>query len=66
MVEPLGLGTATARDAADRILETAGVATVPGSAFYADGGGESLVRLSFAKTDADLEEACRRLRNAFG
>jgi aminotransferase len=65
MVEPRGVAGDTARQLADGILDRAGVATVPGSAFFADGGGEGLVRMSFAKTDADLEEACRRLRGAF-
>lgn len=64
MAEPRGM-TGTARERADRILREARVATVPGSAFYRDGGGETLVRFSFAKTDADLEEACRRLEAAF-
>ena len=38
------------------------MATVAGSAFYHGSGGENLVRFCFAKTDAELEEACRRLR----
>jgi aminotransferase len=38
------------------------VATVAGSAFYHGSGGENLVRFCFAKTDAELEEACRRLK----
>jgi aminotransferase len=42
-------------------LQETGVASVAGSAFY-HGGGESLIRFCFAKNDADLEEACRRLR----
>jgi aminotransferase len=65
MAEPRGLGTATAREASDLILRRARVATVPGSAFYGDGGGEHLVRFCFAKTDEDLDEACRRLSAAF-
>jgi len=35
---------------------------VAGSAFYHGDGGENLVRFCFAKTDAELSEACRRLR----
>jgi len=66
MVEPELSGAATARQRSDRILEAARVASVPGSAFFADGGGEHLVRFSFAKTDQDLQEACRRLQAAFG
>jgi aminotransferase len=34
---------------------------VPGAAFYHGGGGEQMLRFCFAKTDADLEEGCRRL-----
>jgi aminotransferase len=35
---------------------------VAGSAFYADGGGEDLLRFCFAKKEADLERACTALR----
>jgi aminotransferase len=38
------------------------VATVAGSAFYHGDGGENLIRFCFAKTDAELAEACRRLQ----
>lgn len=44
------------------LLRETGVATVAGSAFYHGNGGENLVRFCFAKTDAELEEACRRLK----
>ncbi len=65
MAEPSGLDASGAREAADLILARAGVASIPGTAFYRDGGGEHLVRFCFAKTDADLDEACRRLERAF-
>jgi len=42
------------------LLSQAGVASVPGEAFFSE-GGRSLLRFCFAKTDSDLEEACRRL-----
>jgi aminotransferase len=42
------------------LLRETGVASVAGSAFF-HGGGENLLRFCFAKTDAELEEACRRL-----
>lgn len=49
--------------AAERILEEVGVATVPGPPFFADPSeGETQLRFCFAKSMADLEEACRRLR----
>ncbi|MFW6070658.1 MAG: aminotransferase [bacterium] len=40
-----------------------GVAAIPPSAFYTTpGGGQSLARFAFCKTEAALEEAARRLR----
>jgi len=42
------------------LLSSAGVASVPGEAFFSE-GGKNLLRFCFAKTDEDLEEACRRL-----
>jgi aminotransferase len=44
------------------LLEKTGVASVPGEAFYHDNAGENLIRFCFAKTDADLQDACERLR----
>jgi aminotransferase len=52
----------TSRDKAMHLLEQTGVATVAGSAFYHGNGGENLVRFCFAKTDAELAEACKRLK----
>lgn len=52
----------TSRDKAMYLLHETGVASVAGSAFYHGGGGENLIRFCFAKTDAELAEACRRLR----
>jgi aminotransferase len=46
------------------LLATTGVATVPGSAFFHDGAGETMVRFCFAKRDEVLDEACRRLEGA--
>jgi aminotransferase len=43
------------------LLEQTGVASVPGEAFFHNGAGNNLVRFCFAKTDEELEEACRRL-----
>jgi aminotransferase len=43
------------------LLRQAGVACVPGEAFYHDAAGENLARFCFAKEDAVLDEACRRI-----
>jgi aminotransferase len=52
----------TAAEKARYLLRTTGVAAVAGSAFYRPGRGENLLRYCFAKKDAELEEACARLR----
>lgn len=58
------LGYASDQEAAAALLARAGVGSVPGSSFYADpADGRSQVRFCFAKKDADLDEACRRLRS---
>lgn len=56
-----GLGFKTSLQAAMHLLETTGVASVPGSAFYRGEEGEKLLRFCFAKDDDVLEEACTRL-----
>jgi L-glutamine---4-(methylsulfanyl)-2-oxobutanoate aminotransferase len=48
---------------ARHLVETAGVAAVPGSSFYHAGGGTKL-RFTFSKKDETLHEACRRLERA--
>jgi aminotransferase len=52
----------TAAEKARSLLHATGVAAVAGSAFYRPGRGENLLRYCFAKQDAELEEACARLR----
>ncbi|MCC7292796.1 MAG: pyridoxal phosphate-dependent aminotransferase [Phycisphaerales bacterium] len=48
--------------AAESILESTGVASVPGSAFYRNpADGENQLRFCYAKKMPELEEACRRL-----
>jgi aminotransferase len=42
------------------LVEKAGVAAVPGSSFYHE-GGETKLRFTFSKKDETLLEACRRL-----
>lgn len=51
----------TSKEKSMTLLHETGVATVAGSAFYHDGGGENLIRFCFAKTDTELQEASRRL-----
>lgn len=54
---------ATAREKARNLLRQTGVAAVAGTAFFADGRGENLLRFCFAKRDEDLARACERLRS---
>jgi aminotransferase len=53
---------ATAREKARTLLRDTGVAAVAGTAFFAEGRGENLIRFCFAKRDEDLERACAMLR----
>jgi aspartate aminotransferase len=48
-------------DVANMLLENAGVAVVPGSAF----GSEGYMRLSFATSMSNLEKALERIGQAF-
>jgi aminotransferase len=45
------------------LLKQTKVTSVPGEAFYHDTAGEDLTRFCFAKEDAVLDEACRRLES---
>jgi aminotransferase len=58
-ISPLGFESDKA--AADALLHEARVASVPGSAFFAGGGGDQMLRFCFAKDFEALEEACRRI-----
>ena len=63
MVDVRGAGLADDRHAADVLLDHCGVATVPGSSFYADPeDGRYQLRLCFAKQMPDLERACAGIR----
>ncbi len=56
------LGFKDDQEAARIILEKHGVATIPGSSFYADPkDGRKQIRFCYAKKMHDLEEACRRI-----
>jgi aminotransferase len=52
----------TSAQKARNLLAATGVAAVAGSAFFRAGRGEDLLRFCFAKNDAELDEACARLR----
>ncbi len=53
----------TGKERAMWLLEKSGVAGVPGEAFFQGDRGREFLRLSFAKTDEVLVEACERLRS---
>jgi aminotransferase len=50
------------KEAAQALLETTHVASVPGSAFFVSDAGKRMLRFCFAKDFAALEEACKRIR----
>lgn len=53
--------------ACETLIRETGIGTVPGRAFYADpADGRHALRFCFAKEFPVLEEACRRLVDAFG
>jgi aminotransferase len=52
---------ATSKDKAMYLLSRTGVATVPGEAFFHGPEGNNLLRFCYARPDADLDEACRRI-----
>lgn len=51
----------TSKERAMYLLRQTGIASVPGEPFFKDEVGENFLRFCYAKTDADLQEACRRL-----
>ncbi|MBL9006607.1 MAG: aminotransferase class I/II-fold pyridoxal phosphate-dependent enzyme [Myxococcales bacterium] len=59
------LGCATAREAAYKLLDEAGIAAIAGTSFYRDPIGETILRFCFAKDDAVLVDAAARLRRRF-
>jgi aminotransferase len=62
LADVTNLPGATAREKARTLLRNTGVAAVAGTAFFAAGRGENLIRFCFAKRDEDLERACAMLR----
>lgn len=53
----------TSKEKAMYLLTKTGVASVPGEAFYRGAGGVNLTRFCFAKSDSELDEACRRIES---
>jgi aminotransferase len=43
------------------LLETIGLAGVPGEAFFSGADGRQFIRFSYAKIDSNIDDACRRL-----
>jgi len=54
----------TGKARAMSLLDKTGVAGVPGEAFFTSKAGADFIRFSYAKTEQDLDEACRRLTQA--
>lgn len=61
-----GLPGNNGKDRAMYLLDKTGVAGVPGEAFFTGPEGAQFIRFCYAKTDADLDEACRRLERLEG
>jgi aminotransferase len=51
----------TGKERAMHLLKAVGVAGVPGNAFFSGPEGSRFIRFSYAKTETDLDEACRRI-----
>ena len=51
----------TGKDRAMFLLETIGLAGVPGEAFFSGPDGRRFIRFSYAKIDSDIDDACLRL-----
>jgi aminotransferase len=61
LADSSGLPGRTSKEKAMYLLRETGVAAVPGASFFHDDAGENLLRFCFAKTDEQLQDACRRL-----
>lgn len=61
LADSRSLPGASPKERALSLLRLSGVAAVPGSAFFESGRGDDLLRFSYAKREAELDEACRRL-----
>jgi len=64
MADARDLGWRDDRAFVDFLIRKVGVVAVPGSSFYAGGGGRTRARFNFAKKEETLREAARRLGKA--
>jgi aminotransferase len=64
MADARDLGWRDDRAFVEFLARRAGVIAVPGSSFYATGGGRTRARFNFAKKEATLRRAAERLGNA--
>jgi aminotransferase len=64
MADARDLGWRDDRVFVDFLIRKVGVVAVPGSSFYAEGGGRTRARFNFAKKEETLLEAARRLARA--
>jgi aspartate/methionine/tyrosine aminotransferase len=64
MVDAAPLGWKDDWEFVDFLARRVGVLAVPGSSFYAHGGGKTRARVNFAKKEETLIEAARRLTQA--
>jgi aminotransferase len=60
-VDCSALGVGTGWEAADYLLDRAGIATIPGEAFYLTDPGKPLVRACFSVPDETLDDVARLL-----
>jgi aminotransferase len=61
LADASSLQGADSKEKAMYLLQKTGVASVPGSAFYHDNGGDNLLRFCFAKKEKELDLACEKL-----
>ena len=61
LADASGLPGNTSKDKAMHLLSRTGIATVPGEAFFHGSEGDSLLRFCYAKSSAELADACERL-----
>jgi aminotransferase len=64
MADARSLGWRDDRAFVDFLIRQVGVVAVPGSSFYARGGGRTRARFNFAKREETLREAAKRMTRA--